>query len=125
LWTARKEYDKAVADFSHAVKLDPKNANSCNALAWLQATCPDQRYRDGKNAVVNALRAVQLSGGKNGEYTDTLAAAYAESGDFAKAREWETKAISLAVDEKKKQGFRSRLELYKQSKPYRIEAKSP
>ena len=123
VWAAKKEFDKALSDCNEAVKLDPKNAEAVNSLAWLEATCPDERYRDGKNAVANALYAVQLCGGKDAECADTLAAAYAQSGDFAKAREWETKAIGLTVDEKRKQEYRLRLELYKRGKPYRMEAK--
>jgi hypothetical protein len=52
-----------------------------------------------------------------------LAAAYAESGNFEKAKEWETKAIEMAPDEKSKQEVRSRLALYKQGKPYHEELK--
>jgi hypothetical protein len=48
---------------------------------------------------------------------DTLAAAYAESGDFAKAQEWQTKAIEF-VPQKVKPEYLARLELYKQGKPY-------
>ena len=58
-----------------------------------------------------------MSGGKDIVVLDILAAAYAESGDFAKAREWEEKAIELAPKEIK-QDYRDRLELYKQGKPY-------
>jgi hypothetical protein len=46
-----------------------------------------------------------------------LAAAHAESGDFAKAREFQDKAIELAPDSFKRE-WRSRLDLYKQNKPY-------
>ncbi len=63
-------------------------------------------------------------GVRAGGCADTLAAAYAENGDFAKAREWQEKAIDLADEEGKTDG-RARLELYKQGKPYRMEAKSP
>ena len=124
-WGRKKDYRKAIRDYRQAVSLDSKDAEVFNHLAWLQATCPDQRYREGKNVVANAFHAVELSGGKWCEGIDTLAAAYAEKGDFAKAREWQTKAIDLATDEKAKQDCRSRLELYKQGKPYRMEPKSP
>jgi hypothetical protein len=52
---------------------------------------------------------------------DTLAAAYAQTGDFAKACEVQGKAIKAAT-EKAKNGCRSRLELYKQGKPFRDES---
>ncbi len=50
---------------------------------------------------------------------DTLAAACAENGEFGKAREWQTKAIEHLTHENDKKDYRSRLELYKQGKPYR------
>ena len=56
---------------------------------------------------------------------DTLAAAYAENGDFDKARQWQAKAIDLAADKEEGKVYRSRLELYQQGKPYRLESKSP
>ena len=117
------EYDKAVADYSQAVAINPKYAAAHNDLAWLQATCPAEKCRDGKKAFENASKAYQLDGGKHWGYIDTLAAAYAETGDFEKAKEWETKAIALATAEKAKTEMRSRLELYKQEKPYRQEPK--
>jgi hypothetical protein len=53
---------------------------------------------------------------------DTLAAAYAETGDFDAAVKWEQKAIDLKP---RKFGFKSaaekRLLLYKAHKPYRDE----
>jgi len=53
-----------------------------------------------------------------------IAAAYAESGDFEHAKEWEEKAIGMAPDENSKQDCRSRLELYKQGKPFHEEPRS-
>lgn len=81
------------------------------------------RYRDGKKALKNARKACDLRGGKFYSL-DTLAAAYAENGEFEKAAQWQTKAIDMLAKnknatEKHKQVLRSRLELYKQGKPYR------
>src|SRR5262249_16872602 len=122
------EYDKALADFNQALRIKPNDARACNNLAYLQATCPDSRYRDGQAAFRNANKAYQLSGGKEWDIVDTLAAAYAESGDSEKAREWQGKAIDLAGNSKSAgkeeiEEARSALELYKQGKPYREELK--
>ena len=122
-WKKKGKYDRAIADFDQALRLRPNLAGAYRNLAWLQATCPDEKYRDGKAAVINADKAYQLDGRKNQNHLDTLAAAYAECGDFVKAREWEEKAIAMAPDEKSKKKYQSRLELYKQNKPYHEELK--
>ena len=91
-----------------------------NELAWLQATCPDERYRNGDKAVVNAGYAHLLGDGRTWEFIDTLAAAFAEIGEFSEAVQWQTKAIGLAPETKRGR-LQMRLELYKQGKPYRGE----
>ncbi len=117
LWESKGEFDKAIADYTKAQKLAPALSGTSFNLAGIYATCPDAKYRDGKRALEYAKKANQLSGGKDSVVLDILAAAYAESGDFAKAREWEEKAIELAPKEINKD-YRDQLELYKQGKPY-------
>ena len=56
-----------------------------NALAWLMATSPEASIRNGTEAVELAGRANKLVGGKVPEILDTLAAGYAEAGDFSAA----------------------------------------
>ena len=119
VWNVRGEFDNSIKDYSEAIRLDPKYAFAYNASAWLRATCPDEHYRDGKKAVANATTACKLSAWEEGEYIDTLAAAYAESGDFPNAIKWQEKAIALATKESEKHLWRERLELYKAGEPYR------
>lgn len=73
-------------------------------------------------------KAYQLDGGKHWNCLGTLAAAYAESGDFAKAKEWQSKTIKMAnadksMTTKDRQELSSCMELYKQNKPYHEELK--
>ena len=87
-WNDKGEYDRAIADFDQAIRLDPKHAVAYNGRgdAWLRATCPNEKYRDGKRAVESATRACELTDWKKAGHLDTLAAAYAECGDFARDR---------------------------------------
>jgi hypothetical protein len=62
--------------------------------------------------------AGELTNWKDVGMLDTLAAAYAESGQFDRASEWERKAISLAGEKETKE-YRERLDLYGNRKPYR------
>ena len=95
-WKAKHEYEKATADYHQAIRLDPNDINFYKSFSWLQATCPEPRYRDGKAALANAKRAYQLGGGTDWLTMEDLAAAYAEIGDFTAAKQWETKAIEIA-----------------------------
>jgi tetratricopeptide (TPR) repeat protein len=117
-----KKYDEAAKGFEASVKLEP-TAGRFNSQAWFLATCPDEKIRDGKKAVELAKKAVAQSGKSvSWTYRDTLAAAYAEAGDFEKAVAEQQKALEDKTpdkDEKKK--MEARLELYKMKKPYRDE----
>jgi len=58
-------YDRAIADYDEAIRLKPKYAGAYNGRAWLWATCPDEKYRDGKKAVDSATRACELTDWKD------------------------------------------------------------
>ncbi len=119
-WIAKQEYDLALADYNQAVKLNPDDAASYNARAWIWATSPDPKLRDGRKAVESARRAVELTNGAQPYYLGTLAAAYAESGDFKEAVRWQSQALERFPHGNADQaGHRRRLALYEAGKPYR------
>ena len=89
--------------------------------AWLWATCPNAVFRSGKQAVASATRACELTDWKVAKYRDTLAAAYADTGDFGKAVEWQQKANALDTDTAYRKKGEDWLKLYKEKKPYRDE----
>jgi len=88
-------------------------------IAWQLATCLLPALRDGIAAVSFAEKAVAATNRKNAGYLDTLAAAYAEAGQFAKAVATEKEAIALMPDGRGKESFKSRLKLYESDTPYR------
>lgn len=113
-----KDYEKSLTDFTEAIRLDPRNPVAYNSRAVLRASCPDEKFRDGAKAVADATKACELTDWTDPEALDTLAAAHAESGDFEKGVEFSQKAIDLADDDSKPD-LQSRLDLYKNHKPFR------
>ncbi len=117
-WYAKEQYDKAIADYNEAIRLDPENHTAYNSRAWLLATCAEEKYRDGQQAVESATRACELTEWKDASDLGTLATAYGEAGDFEKAVAFQQKALELYEDDEDKQKGRERLELYLVKKPY-------
>jgi hypothetical protein len=67
-----------------------------NNLAWLLATCADAKIRNGKKALEYATRLCALSEWKDATGMDTLAASYAECGQFKEAIQWQKRVLDLA-----------------------------
>jgi hypothetical protein len=99
--------------------LDPRDGAAYNGLAWILATCPDAKYRDGKRAVEAARRSGELSGWRGVNAPGTLAAACAEDGDFDAAVQWQGRANGLYPGGKEKADGEARLKLYQAKTPYR------
>jgi tetratricopeptide (TPR) repeat protein len=118
-WKAKGRYDKACADFKEAVELDPKSPEPLGGQAWIWASCPDARYRDGRKAVASATRACELSGWKRPCCLSALAAASAEISDYNQAIIWQTKANAIESDSSRKAEGEARLALYRENKPFR------
>ncbi len=115
------EHSKAVEYYEAFLALDDSEVVVLNNLAWLYATSPDDEVRNGRKALTLAEKAVAqepVSG-----YLSTLAAAYAESGDFEKALEVIGKALKTAETEDNKeeliQSLQKEKASYEQKKPFR------
>jgi tetratricopeptide (TPR) repeat protein len=74
----------------------PDSPRMLDELAWLLATYPNSNARDGAEAVRLAERACQLSNRRVPALLATLAAAYAETGDFPSAVALGEEALSKA-----------------------------
>src|SRR5207244_2050578 len=79
------DYAAAIADYARTIELDSKDFEARNGWAWILATCPDEKHRDGSKAVELASKACELSGFDRWYCLGTLAAAHAEAGDFEEA----------------------------------------
>jgi eukaryotic-like serine/threonine-protein kinase len=108
---------EAVRWYSKAVEHGSVEARCC--LAWMLATCPDAKIRNGTNAVRLAEEAAAATQRKDLDVLETLAGAYAETGEFGKAVAVQKEAMSLAADPDSKKALESHLKLYESGKPCR------
>ena len=114
-----RKYSQALARCSELIERYADLVEAHERRAWILATCPDAKLRDGKLAVASASRAAELTDWKNSYVLSTLAAAYAESGDFASAVHWEEEVQKQynALGDRARYDH-ERLALYKAGKPY-------
>ena len=134
----RRAFAQAVAELTAIATAAPDNAEVHRTLARILATCTDANVRDGNRAVQEATRACELTRWNDADSLDTLAAAYAEAGDYQAAVQWQTKAIALtgtpinsatqrprasagrrAMNPPGRVGFEDRLAFYKRKRPCR------
>jgi hypothetical protein len=126
-WAERGEYGRALAAYEETIRSNPGDPVPLNGLAWLLATCPEARLRDGRRAVTFALLAYGSSSGMDGArilrpaaYLDTLAAAHAETGYFGGAADFQRKAMRmLPPGDPDLASYSIRLKSYEENKPYR------
>jgi Flp pilus assembly protein TadD len=88
---------EAIAEFRQVLAVQTNSFEALNNLAWMLATSPEPAVRNGKEAVLLALQACQLTQQQQPIPFGTLAAAYAETGDFTNAVRAAQTAIDLAT----------------------------
>ena len=120
LYSLQNQPDKARADLAESIKQSSSGTvDDQNDLAWALATSTNSTLRDEPAAINLAQKAVAATGRVNASFVDTLAAAYAETGDFEKAVSTEKESIALFTDKKAIDDFTTRLKLYETNTPYR------
>ncbi len=118
----RGETDTAVLYYREAVEHKFSSFEARNNLAWILSTHPDENLRNGNEAVVHMLKAISERPANAFSLLDTLAAAYAETGQFDEAIATATRAINMAKtagQPKFAEAIQARLALYQLGRPYR------
>ena len=96
------------------------SVHELNDLACFLLTCSEPTLRNRRLAVELATLACELSG-RAPDYLVTLAASFAEAGDFKAAGETQREAIGLlSRGDRNEKDYRARLELYEAKRPFRI-----
>ena len=112
----------AIMNYEKALTISPQSIPTQNNLAWLLATGSNASLRNGNKALELAREADQLSNGANLTVRRTLAAAYAEIGQFAQAIEIAQGALRLAEaqgDSALAAQLRKEIATYRAGSPYR------
>ena len=94
----RGKYAEALKEFNYLVSIHPRSVTFARVLsdrAWFQATCANSSFRNGHQAVKDAKAACSIMQWKDEDMIDTLAAAYAETGDFDSAVRYAAQALSV------------------------------
>jgi tetratricopeptide (TPR) repeat protein len=91
-------HQQALNELDHLVKITEKFPYNCalahNGRALILATCPNASFRNANQAIADAKRACELSDWRLPNCIGTLAAAYAEAGDWDSAIRFQQQAIS-------------------------------
>ena len=122
LYYAKGRAGEALAHWREALRAEPDYLPALNEAAHVLAAGSEAPARNGAEAVKLAERAVELSGGQEATYLDTLAAAYAEAGRFPDAIETARRGLEIATRQNQPQlreGLAARMRLYEARTPYR------
>jgi tetratricopeptide (TPR) repeat protein len=112
---------EAISQYQQVLDVDTNSIFAMNNLAMLLASDPDPRLRDGNRAVRLAEQACELTGNQQAIPLYTLAAAYAEAGQFSQAIAAGEKARQIALAQGQTDIAKANdplLELYKAGHPF-------
>ena len=114
------QYASAAEEYRLMEAKIPGSWQVAASAAWFEATCPDASFRNGKEAIEKAKAICERTRWKDGDQIDTLAAAYAELGDFDQAIKYQTEAMRVhtpPVDP----AMEEHLHSYQEQRPWREE----
>jgi tetratricopeptide (TPR) repeat protein len=112
---------EAVSELRTAVRLDPDNSQILALTAHLLAANANAAARDGKTALLLAVKANDLTGHTQPMIYDSMGMACAELGDFTSAQACAQKALDLAaaLHFTNSAVLQLRLERYQNHEPWR------
>ena len=117
-------YAASLRGLNDSIRLQPTRletyALALNRRAWLRAACPDPSIRNGRAAINDAEKACHITKWREADPIDTLAIAYAESGDFDSALRYEQQAMSASDANEISRTLQEHILMFKQHRPVRM-----
>ncbi len=113
---------EALVQWYAVLKQEPDNVRALNDAAWLLATSSDPGVRNGSEGRSLGEHAAELTGNQVASILGTLAAAFAETGDFDQAVKTQQRAIDLAEqqgDARLESSLKERMTLLQAKQPIR------
>jgi Flp pilus assembly protein TadD len=123
--------DEAILQFQKLLALQPglvEARRTLASIAWRLATSPNPSLRNGTKAIELARQTDQLARGSDPMMAATLAAAYAEAGQFNQAVAAARRALQLAARQDNATmvaAIQAQLNCYEAGSPFRDTAASP
>lgn len=114
------DLDQALPDYRKAVELDPHSPYASANLAFLLAAHPKKAFRDGKRALELAKQLSEQTSETGAFWLSVRAAAHAENGQFAEARDWQQRALKICPATEYAD-YADRLKLYEKNQPFRLD----
>jgi tetratricopeptide (TPR) repeat protein len=118
------KYAEALKEFNSLASLHPRPVTLARVLsdrAWFYSTCPNTTFRNGQQAIKDAKAACSIMVWKDENMIDTLAAAYAEIGDFNSATQYAQQALAIKdISARDSKRIQRHLESFQQHKPIRL-----
>jgi tetratricopeptide (TPR) repeat protein len=109
----KKDYEAAYKVGGQLFEIFKDEPETLSSIAWTIAAEESIEKRDLALAEKMILRAVELTKGEVPPVLDTAATVYDAKGDYAKAVEWQTKAVAKSSDDEEKKELQEALEEYK------------
>jgi tetratricopeptide (TPR) repeat protein len=127
-FAAQGQWSEAIQCYRDTLKINPDNISARSGLAWALATAPDFTLRNGAEALAISQALCQGANASNPALLRVLAAAYAETGQFAQAIETSQHAIEAATSQNNAELaaiLQNELQLFQSGQPLRAAGKSP
>jgi tetratricopeptide (TPR) repeat protein len=111
-------YDSAFSQIRVCRRDYPEAIDGLRTHAWFLATCPEEPFRDGRSALALARSALRLASADDWACQASLAAAYAELGQFDEAVRYAERTLELAPATQHPK-FEKHLAAYRAQQAYR------